>query len=311
MDSPRERIQMKLSAITALNISLSILLAALLVTGGCNKVTQTGITESRAVCIEMMQKIPASEEDFEFWDVKALRSDPDLKEMYRVWYERRAQYLEQRYGINSSGIDYVAGSGLLNVFKIYYDTAAFRDKIKTDFYRDTTYEDMEVWKSAPSHDPQSVTGGWVLANGLLVRGSNNSNVDDYIDVIKGKVSSKYEIKANTEMLEKLPAGIVTRIGQSSYPGGTIITGMALKKEDNGALRWTNIFRYEGDESTQNTQIEKHFNEIKDDFNKSQELLAQRGGYAPFSEFSIEREGSYIRWSMLVEERYIIAVLFFG
>ena len=253
---------MKLPARAALNITGCILLAALLVTGGCGKETQIAITEPRAACIEMMQKVPVYYEDFEFWDVKALRSDPDFKEIYQVWHERKAQYLEQRYGINSSDIEYLAGSGLLNIYEIDYDTAAFRDKIKTDFYRDTAYEDIEVWKSAPSHDPQSVAGGWVLADGLLVRGSNNSNVDDYIDVIKGKEPSMYSNKANTEMLEKLPAGIMTRIGRSSYPGGTIITGMALKKEDSGALRWTNIFRYEGDESTQNSEIEKHFNEIK-------------------------------------------------
>ena len=197
---------MKLPARAALNITGCILLAALLVTSGCGKETQTGIPEPRAACIEMMQKIPASDEDFEFWDVTALRNDPDLKEMYQVWHERRAQYIEEHYGINSSSIDYLAGSGLLNIYKTDYDTAALRDKIKTDFYRDTAYEDIEVWKSAPSHDPQSVTGGWVLAEGLLVRGSNNSNVDDYIDVIQGRELSKYGNKANTEMLETTERG---------------------------------------------------------------------------------------------------------
>jgi len=278
---------------------------------GCKAEQPAEISPARLACIELMQKVPVYYEDFEFWDVRALREDTDLGEMYQIWYERKVEFLEQHYGIQSSGIDYLAqGEGLLDIIKADYDVGALRDRIGVDFYRDASYEAMEGWKSEPSRDPQSVTGGWVLAEGLLVRGANNSNVDDYLRVANGEELSMYDKNA-AELLERLPEGAMMRISRSPYPEGLIISGMSVEKEVNSTLKWTNVYKFDSAEAVSSGEAEEYFKRIEEDFTKAQEELARRGKLSPFRDFSLEREGEFVRWSMSIEEKYMIALLFYG
>lgn len=288
-----------------------IALAAPSALGGCKVEPQAEAVPARLACIEMMQKVPVYYDDFEFWGVKALREDPDLIELYRIWYERRLEFLEQNYGIQSSGIDYLAqGEGLLDIIKADYDIDGLRDRISPDFYRDTGYEDIEVWKSEPSHDPQSPTGGWVLAKGLLVRGANNSNIDDHLRVATGEELSMYDSNA-AGLLERLPEGIMTRISRSPYPEGLVVSGMSVEKEGKDILRWTNLYKFESVEAAGRPETNEYFQRIKEDFAKAQDELTRRGEPLPFHDFILERNGEFVEWSMLIEERYIIALLFYG
>jgi len=290
---------------------IMVILTALLAFSGCGtKPAAEEVTAKRA-CIELMQKVPVYYEDFEFWDARTLRSDPDLVELYEIWYERKVEFLEQNYGIQSTGIDYLAqGEGLLDIIKADYGIGALRDRISVDFYRDASYEDMEVWKSEPSRDPQSVTGGWVLAEGLLVRGANNSNVDDYLRVATGEELSMYDRNA-AELLERMPDGVMIRISRSPYPEGLIISGMSVEKEVNSTLKWTNVYKFDSAEVVRSAEVEEYFRRIEEDFTKAQEELARRGEPSPFRDFSLERDGEFVEWSILIEEKYMIALLFYG
>jgi len=229
---------------------------------GCKAEPQTKLSPARLACIEMMQKVPVYYEDFEFWDVGVLREDDDLGEMYDIWYERKIEFLEQNYGLQSTSIDYLAqGEGLHDIIRADYDIGALRDRISLDFYRDTSHEDIEVWKSEPSSDPQSVTGGWVLTEGWLVRGANNSNVDDYLRVATGEELSMYDKNAS-ELLERLPEGVMTRISRSPYPEGIIVSGMSVEKEANNTLRWTNVYNFESVEAAGSPEVDEYFKKIE-------------------------------------------------
>jgi hypothetical protein len=300
---------MKLSKTLTLLIMLAF--SASLILSGCQGEPQTELTPSHLACIEMMQKVPVYYEDFEFWDVKTLRSDPDLGEMYQIWYERKIAFLEERYGIKSSGIDYLAqGEGLLDIIKTDYDIKALRDRIAVDFYRDTSYEDMEVWKNEPSYDPQDVTGGWVLTEGLLVNGANNSNVDDYLRVTRGEELSMYDKNA-AEVLDRLPEGIMIRIIRSTYPEGLVVSGDSVEKVEGSTFRWTNVYKFESPEDVQSADAEKYFKGIEDDFNQAESELTRRGESSPLHDFSLEYDGEFVKWSTLIEEKYMIALLFYG
>jgi hypothetical protein len=290
---------------------MAAVLVALLAFGGCGGETQAELKTTKRACIEMMQKVPVYYEDFEFWDVRTLQSDPDLGEFYKVWYERRAGSLEERFGIKSSSIEYLAqGEGLLDIIKADYDIKVVRDRISADFFRDTRYEDMEVWKSEPSPDPHSVTGGMVLAEGLFVRGANNSNVDDYLRVIRGEELSMYDKNA-AEVLERLPSGIMTRISRSPYPEGLIVFMMSVDKETKGTYRWTNVYKFESPEHIKRTDAREYFEGIEDDFGEMESEPAQRGEPSPINSFSLEQDGEFVEWSVLVEEKYMIALFFYG
>jgi hypothetical protein len=300
---------MKLSK--TLTLLIMIAFTASLIFSGCKAESQAELTPSQLACIELMQKVPVYYEDFEFWDVKTLRNDADLGEMYQIWYERRVEFLEENYGLKSSSIDYLAqGEGLLDIYKAEYDIQAIRDRIAVDFYRDMTYEDTEVWKSEPAYDPQSVTGGWVLAEGLLVRGANNSNVDDYLRVTSGKELSTYDKNA-AEVLARLPEGIMTRIFRYPYPEGLIVSGDSIEKVEGSTLRWTSVYKFESPDDIKSVDAEKYFKGIEDEFSQAESELSGRGEAFSFHDFSLERKGEFVKWSMLIEEKYMIALLFYG
>jgi hypothetical protein len=273
---------------------------------GCGSEAVSEVSSTRSACIELMQKVPVYYEDFEFWDVKALRNDPDLEEMYKVWYERKVQYLEEHYDIKSSGIDYLAqGEGLLDIYKLDYDINAFRDKITTDFYRDMSYENAEVWRS-----PQNIAGSWVLLDGLLIRGANDSNVDDYLNVINGEELSMYDKNA-ADMLERLPEGVMTRISRSSYPEGLMLSGSSISKEGENVLRWTNVYMFESPDDVQNIEAEAYFDGIEDGFSEAESEFLKHGEDSPFQDFILERQGEFVKWSVSIEQKYMISLLFYG
>lgn len=292
-------------------VLIFIMALAVLPVLGCQAEPQMEGSPARLACIDMTQKVPVYYENFEFWNIGTLRKDPDLAEMYQIWYERKVEFLEQNYGIESTSIDYLAeGEGLLDIFKADYDIDAMRGRINADFHRDTSYQDMEVWKSEPSPDPQSVTGGWVLSEGLLVRGANYSNIEDYLRVIGGDELSMYDRNA-ADLLKKLPEGVLTRINRSPYPEGLIVSGDSVEKVEGSTLRWTNVYKFQSSEAASSDEADEYFSKIEEDFNTAQNQLTSRGETPPFSEFTLEHDGEFIKWSMLVEEKYMIAMLFYG
>ena len=113
------------------------------------------------------------------------------------------------------------------------------------------------------------------------------------------------------MLERLPSGIMTRVSRSPYPEGLIVSMMSIEKETKGTYRWTNVYKFESPEHIKRTDAIGYFRGIEDDFGKMESELAQRGEASPISSFSIEQEGEFVEWSVLVEERYMIALLFYG
>lgn len=276
---------------------------------GCAHISQKESTATNA-CIELMQKVPVYYEDFEFWDVNTLRNDSDLKELYQIWYERKVNYLEELFGLNVTDIKFLAqGEGMLDIIKTDYDIDELRKAVAADFYRDTKYPDMEVWKSEPSSDPQSVTGGWVLTEGLIVRGANNSNVDDYLRVVSGEELSMYDKNA-AEVLDMLPQGFMTRLTRSMYPKGLIISGMTLKKEHDTLFKWTNLYKFDSPADIQSAETDAYFQGFGEGFEQMNEALAKRGETASSASFIMKKEGNFIEWSVLIEEEYMIGLLFY-
>jgi hypothetical protein len=259
----------------------------------------------------MMQQVPADYEDFEFWDAGMLRDDPDLREMYEIWYERKIEYLEEYYGVPGSGIEYLAeGEGMLDIMQVDYDIEALREMLSPAFYLDTDYQAAEVWRSPPAYEPQDVTGGWVLAEGRLVKGGNNFNVDDYLSVMDGKELSQYD-ENTVAVLDRLPEGVLTEITRFQYPPGIVVSGTAFRKESEDTLSWTNVYMFESAASVDSEEASAYFQQIEDDFNNAMDEFTRRGETQYLSDFIIERDGEFVKWSVVINIQYTIALLFYG
>jgi len=285
---------------------MAAMLAALLAfSGGCMKPAAEEVTAKKA-CIELMQKVPVYYEDFEFWDVKTLQSDPDLGEMNKVWQERRGGFLEI-FGISGTDIDYRADAGVLTLVMGNFDPQDVGDSLVDDYYRDTSYTDMEVWVAKPSEEPPRRGGAYALTEGLFVWG-NKFNVDDYLRLVRGEELSMYDKNA-AEVLERLPEGIMTRISRSPYPEGLIVSGSTVEKVGKSTYRWTNVYKFESPEDVESAS--DYFKKTEDDWKEAESRFAERGEPNPFSTFTIEQDEEFVEWSVLVEEKYMIALLFYG
>ena len=288
-------------------IMVAMLTALLVFSGGCTKPAAEETTAQRA-CIELMQKVPVYYEDFEFWDAKTLRSDPDLGEFYKVWHERRGGFLDV-FRISSTEIDYRADAGVLTLVAGDFGLQDVGDSLVDDYYRDASYQDMEVWVAKPSEEPPRRGGAYALTEGLFVWG-NKFNVDDYLRVVRGEELSMYDKNA-AEVLKRLPEGIMTRISRSPYPEGVIISGSSIRKEEKGTYSWVNVYKFESPEAVESADADEYFKGIEDDFKEAESVFAERGEPCPFRSFTLEQEGEFVEWSALVEEQYMIALFFYG
>ena len=296
---------------TSVTIIMAAVLTALLALSGCVTEPATEVTPARRACIELMQKVPVYYEDFEFWDASTLQSDADLTEFYQVWHERRGEWLEN-FGISSADVDYVAEAGVLTLARGDFSLQDVRDGLslfEDDYYLDTSYTDMEVWVAKPSEEPPRIGGAVALMEGLFVWG-NKFNVDDYLRVVRGEELSMYDKNA-AEVLERLPEGIMTRISRSPYPEGVIISGSSIKKEEKGTYSWVNVYKFESPEAVESADADEYFKGIEDDFKEAESVFAERGEPCPFRSFTLEQQREFVEWSVLIEEKYMIALLFYG
>jgi hypothetical protein len=87
--------------------------------------------------------------------------------------------------------------------------------------------------------------------------------------------------------------------------------MSIEKEVNNTLKWTNVFKFESVEAAGSPEVDEYFKKIEEDFAKAQAELTRRGESSPFHDFSLERDGEFIQWSMSIETKYMIAMLFYG
>lgn len=277
---------------------------------GCQSESDNEASQARLACIELMQKVPVYYESFEFWDVNLLRSDPDLADMYQVWYDRHLDSLEEHYALDSQAVDYLGTGGLLDIIKADYDVDAVREAISLNYYLDTSYEAKEVWRSEPSQDPQSPTGGWVLEEGLLVRGANNRNVDDYLSAIDGEDPSMYDRNA-ADWLARIPEGIMLRISRDHYPEGLLVSGSNVEKVEGTTLRWRHVYLFESAETAAEARVSEYFTGIEEEFEEASTMFDEGGEPPPLGDFNMELDGEFVEWSVVIAEEYMIAVLFYG
>lgn len=287
---------------------MTLFIIALSVFGGCGEKTGTELTPARKACIEMMQKVPVHYENFEFWDVATLQSDPDLSEMNKVWQERKGDWVAN-FGISDANVEYLAEADVLTLATGDFQLEGIKESLYNDYERDNSYENVEVWVAKSGVAPQRIGGAVALAEGFFVWG-NDFNIDDYLKVTSGEELSMYDENA-AEVLERLPEGIMTRINRSNYPEGLIITGMSVKKEEKNVLRWTNVYKFESPEDVQSADAEKYFKGIEDDFKEAESIFTERGEASLFHTFTIHQDGEFVTWNMMIDEKYMIALLFYG
>lgn len=284
-------------------IVIALVLTASVGLIGCGAETSS----SRLTCIELMQKVPVYSESFEFWDAAVLREDPDLSDMYQLWYERRGEWLAN-FGIESADIEYVVEAEVLTLAIASFGLDDVRDSMAEDYTRDTAY-DSEVWVAKYGGATSPIGGAVALTEGLFVWG-NQSDIDDYLLVASGEEPSMYDQNA-ADLLERMPEGVMLRIFRNYYPEGLLVSGDSVEKVEGTTLRWANFYLFESAEAAADARASEYFTGIEEEFEEANAMFAEGDETSPFSDFSLELDGAFIEWSLLIETEYMIYMLFYG
>jgi hypothetical protein len=303
-----------MKAYRGIALIVAIILLALFALGGCGGKDQTDSTSARLACIELMQKVPIlpvyCDVGLEFWDVKTLRSDPDLAETYQVFYERRADFLVELFEMDIDSIDYMANAHTVTLMKGDFDLDTIRENMPVGFTRTPDYEVPEVWERPPSHDWRDITGGVMFTEDLFIWGANSSDVGELLPVYENEELSVYDENA-AEVLDRLPSALVVSFIRYSYPEGWVISATAFTKEETGAFRQINLYKFESPDYVASAEVAEYFQKIEDDVEEIEGVFAERGEPCPVRSFTIEQDGEFVEWSVIVEEEYMIAFFFYG
>lgn len=263
-------------------------------------------TSTKAACIELMKKVPAGYQDFEFWDVETMRDNRDLTAMYEVWLEKRR---DSRDIVSGADIEYRATGGVLTMVTGGLPLGSIRDKLSNDYYWNRAYSDSEVWLLKSERQDRGLTGAFVLDGGLVAWG-NKSNIDDYLGVVDYDRPSFYEDDV-AGIVERLPAGIMLRASVTKVTGLGSITAMTVKLEKKGFYRWTSATRFLDTGDIANHLVEVYIESLENDFERAEKIYSERKERYPFRDFTLERNGTEVTWSVLVDEQEMIALLFYG
>ena len=261
---------------------------------------------ARAACIKLMKKVPAGYQDFEFWDIDTMRDNRDYASMYDVWVEKHGGY---RDIIPVAGIEYRASGGVLTMVTCDLPLDDIRNKLSNDYYRDNGYTDSEVWLLKPEQQDRGLIGAFVLDDGFVIWG-NKFNIDDYLGVVlKGRPSFYKDDVAG--IVERLPAGIMIRASVTRVTGLGSITAMTVAPEKAGVYRWTSVTRFLDTGDIADHLVEVYIESLENDFRRTEEIYRERKEPSPFRDFSLERNGPDVTWSVLVDDEQMIALLFYG
>jgi len=242
-------------------ISVAVLISMLAVVGagvGCGGKGRGGAARG-------MNMMPENASSFVFVDIKALRSDEDLKGIY-------TEEVRETFGIDVDDIDCVAASDDLSLLDGRFDFDKVRDGLDGRGFNKSEYKDVEVWENSGEDVWVALMrnfdgSGWLaLMRNLIVLGSEDA-VKDCITVIEEGKDSLQDNRDARDVMARLPGGVVmmwgigetfTEIIEQEFEG-LDAGGMSLGKKDKDTLKVAVVLKFEDEDAAGDAT-----DEIKDD-----------------------------------------------
>lgn len=213
----------------------------------------------------MMKKIPQDATMFAWIDMRALRGDDDLKDMYADM-EDSLEYLPDMAGIELEDVNRVGTTNIgfdgVVLLDGRFNLNEVRNKLEDLNYDQGDYKDVEVWETQSYYDTI-----WLALMGNLIIMGTSEAVSDCITLIREGGKSFVDNRDVKDLIDRLPGGIVMALGigdafadliDEDYEG-LEAGAMSYGKKDEDTLKMTAVLKFE-DADAANAAID----EIKDD-----------------------------------------------
>ncbi|MBM4445035.1 MAG: hypothetical protein FJ020_07010 [Chloroflexi bacterium] len=225
---------MRLRAIIS-GLGLACLLMLGVVSSGC---------ASKAGADSAIGKMPWDTDRFVYVDVRALRGDDDLADLYDVWKDSAGPTLTMR-GIDRSDVTWAAYGDSLTLLGGKFDLTEIGHELDDKNYADDEYRGVEVWTKPYGNELVA------LMNNLIIIGGEEP-VEETIRVIKEGEDSLGDDNDVADVLKKLPDGTLTEVHTDNWLIDSVLAGyeavgLSVEKEDDQTLKVTAVVKFDDDE----------------------------------------------------------------
>ncbi len=225
-------------------VSLGVLLATMAVaSAGC--ASSSGLTA-------MLARVPSDTTSLKYVNVKALRNDADLDDLYDAWKAGVDSWL-RALGISHSDVNVFAhgssADGRFTLLTGKFDPNEVRNELDDREYDKDEYKGVEVWKREVGWDP--VLDSRVALMGNLIIMGNKDGVEDCISVIKSGAASWLSKVDVNDVASRLPGGLYADLEEadlaSLFIKGLEVTGVSAKKLDGDMLKIAGVAKFEDED----------------------------------------------------------------
>jgi hypothetical protein len=225
-----------------LAVSLVVMLAMALANTGC--ASGGGFTS-------MVAKVPEDTTSLKYVNVKALRSDADLDNLYDAWKASVSSGLEV-LDINYSDVNVFAhGSSVDRRFTFIvgkFDQDKVRSELDDRDYDKGDYKGVEVWEKEVGFG--SVLESRVALMGNMVIAGNEEGVEGCINVMKSGASSWLSDSDVNDVANRLPGGVYVDMQEqelaSLFVKGLEVYGLSGKKLDADTLKMAGVAKFDSE-----------------------------------------------------------------
>jgi hypothetical protein len=228
-------------------VSLAVVLAMALASVGCAS-GNNGLTD-------MLAKVPEDAASLKYVNVKALRNDADLNDLYDAWKTGVDARLEA-HGIDHGDVSVFAfGTGSAQRFTLLvgkFDLDEVRGELENRHYDDDEYKGVEVWTKEAGWGSELDSEVAIMGN-LIILG-NESGVEGCIKVIKeGDPSwlTKADIK---DVVNSLPRGIYMDVEKTLLGVSNLEAyGVSAEKQDGDTLGIAGVAKFDDEDDADDAE----------------------------------------------------------
>ena len=261
---------------TLLSAAAMLLFSMMLVLAGCGGGGGDGGVPAEVLAL--MERVPGDATECIFLDLRALRADGDLKDIYQSTTAELSD--SEDAGITADSVDRMVQAGSLTILEGRFDLAALEGVLAGGGYSRSDHEGTPVWQGPSS----SVA---LVSASCLVTGRDAGELAECIDVIGGDGDSLRSSVDVSELLGRLPGGFMVMVFAGGedfadlYQGVSAI-GYSLAKDGSDRARMTLILAFADADSA--GQAEGNVGE----------MLTYDGGEQGASNISVTRDGRFVK-----------------
>ncbi len=259
-------------------LGLLVLVSVILAMVGCGGGGDGGGNKD---AIALMKKLPQGSETFMFVDMKTMRDDKDLAQVYSSFDDEEGM-ASAMGGISMDDVDsFVMAGEMVVLMQGQFDLEEVRTQMEEDGADKDEYQGVEVWKTFGF--------AWALVDSNLVIMASDDDAEDCIDVIKGNSKSLYEEADVSADMGKLPGDslvVAWGVGGENFfanetYSGLEATAISMSKKDSDTMKVTAFMRFQDSASA------------RDAMDDVQEDMEQEGE-AEVTNLKVTQDGAYVK-----------------